>query len=70
LTDARRGALDSVRTGVTFANAAEEWLCHGQRERAWKPSTIVDYRSAVGAHLLPAFGSTPLERVTTRAIES
>jgi integrase len=70
LTDARRGALDEVRTGVTFADAAEDWLQHGERERDWKNSTVVDYRSAVRAHLLPAFGSMPVERVTTRAIES
>lgn len=70
LTDARRGALDAVRTGVTFADAAEEWRLHGERERDWKRATVVDYRSAVRAHLLPAFGSMPLERVTTRAIES
>jgi len=70
LTDARRGALDAVRTGVTFADAAEDWLLHGERERDWKRSTLVDYRSAVRAHLLPAFGSMPVERVTTRAIEA
>jgi integrase len=70
LTDARRGALEAVRSGVSFADAAEEWLAHGERERDWKRSTINDYRSAVRAHLLPAFGPVPLERVTTRAIET
>jgi integrase len=70
LTDARRGALEAVRSDVSFADAAEEWLAHGERERDWKRSTINDYRSAVRAHLLPAFGTVSLERVTTRAIES
>jgi hypothetical protein len=57
LTDARRGTLPGVvTTGVTFAEAAEEWLRHGENERAWKPSTRRDYRSAVNVHLLPVFG--------------
>jgi hypothetical protein len=61
---------NAVRTGVTFTDVAEDWLLHGERERDWKRSTVVDYRSAVRAHLLPAFGSMPVERVTTRAIEA
>ncbi|HEY6778907.1 MAG TPA: site-specific integrase, partial [Thermoleophilaceae bacterium] len=69
LTEARRGGLRQARTGVTFADAAEEWLRHGEHERRLKRSTLVDYRSAVRAHLLPAFGRLPLEAVSGSVIE-
>jgi len=69
LTDARRGAAARTRTRVTFADAAEEWLRHGEGEKAWKRSTIGDYRSAVHRHLIPALGRARLEDVTTKRIE-
>ena len=58
-----------VRTGVTFRDAAEEWLRYVEHERGRKPSTIADYRSALNAHLNPAFGDLPLEQITTETIE-
>ena len=69
LTDARRGAMKTLRSGVTFEVAANEWLRHGESERGLKPSTLRDYRSAVERHLLPAFGQMKLEEVTTAKIE-
>jgi integrase len=70
LADARRGCLaGSVRTGATFADACADFLQWIEHDRQRKRSTLNDYRSAVRAHLLPAFGSLPLERVTTPAIE-
>ncbi len=48
-----------VRTGATFADAAAER----------KPSTLLDYQSALKAHLLPAFGDRPLESITPEDIE-
>ena len=52
-----RGTLPGmVRTGVTFADAAAEWLRYVEHDRGCKPSTLRDYRSIVRAHLLPAFG--------------
>jgi integrase len=70
LDQARRGTLSGmVRTNATFADAAAEWLRYVEHERGRKPSTLVDYRSAVNAHLIPAFGEIPLERVTTETIE-
>jgi integrase len=54
---------------VTFETAAREWLRHGEHERHLKPSTVRDYKSAVNAHLIPAFGPRQLEDVTARAIE-
>jgi integrase len=70
LDEARRGALPGmVRTGVTFSDAAAEWLRFIEEDRERKPSTLVDYRSALKAHLLPAFGSMPLEAITAEEIE-
>jgi integrase len=54
---------------ITFAEAATEWLRHGEVERANKPSTLRDYRSALNKHLLPAFGARPLESITSLEIE-
>ena len=70
LDQARRGVLPGmVRTGATFADAAAEWLRYIEHDRGRKPSTLQGYRSALNAHLLPAFGSMPLEDVSTEAIE-
>lgn len=70
LDQARRGTLPGlVRTGATFADAAEEWLRYVAEERGRKPSTLRDYRSVVRVHFLPAFGDQPLERITTETIE-
>ncbi|HEY5195973.1 MAG TPA: hypothetical protein VIJ51_02985 [Solirubrobacteraceae bacterium] len=41
-------------TPVTFADAAEAWLLHGEHKRALKRSTLADYRQALDASLLPA----------------
>ena len=38
---------------VTFADAAEAWLSHGQRRRNLKRSTLKDYRQVLDAYLLP-----------------
>lgn len=71
LDQARRGTLPGmVRTGVTFADAAAEWLRFIEEDRERKPSTLVDYRSALRAHLLPAFGEQPIESITTEDIEA
>jgi len=70
LEDARRGTLPGmVRSGATFADAAAEWLRFIEEDRARKPSTLVDYRSALNAHLLPAFGDRPLESITREDVE-
>ena len=70
LDEARRGTLPGmVRTGATFADAAAEYLRYVEHDRGRKPSTVQGYRSVVEAHVLPAFGSMPLEDVTTESIE-
>jgi len=58
-----------VRTGVTFADAAGEYLRWLEFDRERKPSTVRDYRSTVRAHLVPAFGSRAVEDITTEDIE-
>jgi integrase len=70
LDQTRRGTLPGlVRTGATFADAAAEWLRYVEHDRGRKPSTLRGYRSALNAHLLPAFGSMPVESVTAEVIE-
>ncbi len=42
LDEARRGTLPGlVKTGVTFSEAADEWLRYVEHDRDRKPSTIV-----------------------------
>ena len=70
LDQARRGTLPGmVRTGATFADAAQEYLRYVVHDRGRKPSTVRGYRSVIDAHLLPAFGDMLVERITTTAIE-
>ncbi len=71
LTDARRGDIERLRTGrtgVTFEDAAREWLAHGKGQRALKASTLKDYTSAVERHLIPEFKRARLDTVDTRRV--
>lgn len=71
LEQARAGVLPGmVRTGVTFADACNEYLRYVEHDLDRKPSTLGDYRSVIRAHLLPAFGSLRLEDVTAERIEA
>ncbi|MDQ6732345.1 MAG: N-terminal phage integrase SAM-like domain-containing protein [Actinomycetota bacterium] len=58
-----------MRTGVTFAAAAAEWLRFIEEGRERKPSTLIDYRNALWSRLLPAFGERPIEEITAEDIE-
>ena len=69
LTDARRGVAHQVRTGITFADIAEEWFVRGRLERDWTVATISTYRSALDRHLLPAFGEQRIESISSTKIE-
>src|SRR4051812_6116771 len=69
LTDARRGHMEVVRTGVSFERLAQEWLASGEHGRGWRRAPLVDRRSCVRLHLLPAFGHLRVEQVTTARIE-
>src|SRR5437016_1925894 len=71
LDEARRGRLPGlVQTGATFADAAAEWLRYIEHDRDRKPSTVAGYRAILRSQLLPAFGDTPIESITTAMIES
>jgi integrase len=69
LTDARRGALELARTGITFAQAADDWMEWGIYQRNWKASTVADRRSCLERHLLPAFGSLRIEQISAKRLE-
>ena len=56
-----RGAL------ITFAEFAQKWL--GQRSDL-RPRTVEIYASMLRNHLLPAFGPTPLKRMSPAAVRS
>lgn len=69
LADARRGTLDRVKTGATFADAAAEWLRYVEHDRKRRPSTVRDYRNAIGGRLVPEFGDEPLEAIDVDRID-
>ena len=57
------------RSGATFADAANEWLRYIEHDRKRERSTVLGYRKAVEARLLPTFGSIPLERIDAAMAE-
>src|SRR5437763_474395 len=65
----RADSAPVAESGVTFAQAAEEYLRYAEEDRGCKPSTIRGYRSQLNAHLLPAFGSMRLQDITESEIE-
>ncbi len=69
LVEARRDAARRPRHGMSFEDVAEDWMRWGEHERAWKPTTIQDHRSALRCHLLPAFAGRDIATITTRDIE-
>lgn len=58
-----------LEVGVTFEQAAREWITWCETERALKPSTLQDYKSVVAIHLIPAFGDMSLDAVTPDHVE-
>jgi integrase len=70
LDQAERGVLPGmVRTGRTFAEAADEYLRYLAEDRQRKPSTVRDARSVIRNHLLPPFGTRRLEDITEQDVE-
>jgi integrase len=70
LDQAERGTLPGmVRTGRTFANAADEYLRYLTDDRQRKPSTVRDARSVIANHLLPPFGPRRLEDITEPEVD-
>jgi integrase len=71
LDEARAGTLPGmVRTGVSFAEACEEYLHWLEVDRQRKPSTLRDYRSILRAHLLPYFADVLVEDITEAHCEA
>jgi integrase len=67
---AERGVLPGmVRTGRTFADAADEYLRYLTEDRQRKPSTLRDARSVIRNHLLQPFGARPLEDITEPEVD-
>jgi integrase len=70
LDRARAGMLPGMhRTGVTVADACDEFLAYVERERQRKPSTLRDYRSILDNHVRPVLGDVPLEELTSEGVE-
>jgi integrase len=71
LSEARRGVLPGlVKTGVGFAEAAEEFMRYLEFDRLRKPSTLRGYRAIIRGVLLPAFGGLAVEEITTEMVEA
>lgn len=54
----------------TFKIVAESWLAHGRDVSRWRPSTVVDRRSTLDHHLLPAFGDRPARGITRADVQA
>jgi Phage integrase, N-terminal SAM-like domain len=52
-------------SGVVFTHAANEWLRWVAEDRKREVSTVQGYRRAIEGRLIPRFGSTALEVITT-----
>lgn len=69
LDEARRGTLPGmIRTGVTLAEAAAEWLRYCEHDRAVKPSTLTEYRHAAN-RIVRDLGHYAIEDVTVEMLE-
>jgi integrase len=71
LTDAQRGILAGLdKSGVTFADAAAEFVRYASDVRQVDDVTVRDYRGVIDGYLLDAFGPEPLETITPDMIDS
>jgi len=72
LTDARRGTLEGAATasGVTFADAAAEYLRFVRDVRKIDPTTLKGYAGVVNGYLLDRFGDTPIDAITADDVDA
>lgn len=73
LTDARRGTVAAHvqrAPGVTFADAAAEFLRYVANVRQREPGTVGDYRSVIDGYLLAAFGARQVDEITADMIDA
>jgi integrase len=69
LEEADSGTLAvTVKTGLTFKDAAMECLRYIEVDRERDPATLGDYRGVVQGYLVPWFDEQPIEAVTRDAI--
>ena len=52
------------KTGVSFTDAAREFLRYIEEDRERDPATIADYRGVIDGYLIPRFGERPVESIT------
>lgn len=70
-TDLNRGKwADPKAGGVKFGIYAEEWLSAGVRREKIRPTTEDKYRGLLNRHLLPAFGTLPLQKITDAKVRA
>ncbi len=71
ITDADRGTLAATKkAGVTFSDAAAEYLRWLREDREREPSTVGDYRSVINGYLLPRFGERDVASIVAAEIET
>src|SRR5207247_11428701 len=56
--------------GVSFAEAAAEWLRYVEHDRKRRPSTVRDYRIVVDKVFVPVLGEAPLEAITSAHVDA
>ena len=62
---ARGGWIDPDRGKVTFGEYADDWI---STRPDLRPRTVALYRSLLKRHLLPAFGATPIAKLTSSSV--
>jgi integrase len=62
-------AVAPAALGVTFEEAALEYLRYATEDRGCKPSTVRGYRNTINVHLLPVFGTMKLSDIGVQEIE-
>ena len=69
---AKAAAAEAHRRERTFAIYAEQWLASRvtSKGEALRPTTRAGYRNSLDVHILPRFGSLPLDEITRAAIRS
>jgi integrase len=71
LSDIRNGRRDQPgSSGVTFRQAASEYLRYVEDVKRIDRKTVADYRGVIEGYLLPEFGELPLEDVTPDLIDA
>ena len=68
LTEHAKESEEPPKKAITFGEYAREWLETIKRPSI-KDTTLEDYLSTFRRHLFPAFGETPLDRITRHDVQ-